>query len=286
MVGPKFRRAGTSMVEWRRLDDFIIKNQRAPRGTGVEPVRVGDTDAEWVRAPAVIPDRAVLLLHGGGFIIGSAATHRELAARISSSIEARVLVLNYRLAPEHPFPAALHDAVGAYRWLLDAGFRSDGLAVGGDSAGGGLTLQTLLALRDEGVPLPAAAFLLSPCTDWLRFDGESYSSRADADPYVTLEACRFTAAQYVGRNDPALPMLSPLEAELSGLPPLCIHVGDDEVLLSDSARLADRARAAGVEVELSIWPGMWHVFQASARLVPEARRSLEEIGRFVSARMG
>ncbi len=158
--------------------------------------------------------------------------------------------------------------------------------IGGDSAGGGLTLQTLIALRDEGSSLPAAAFFLSPVTDWVRFDGESYSTRADIDPWITPEMCRFTASHYVGDNDPETPLLFPVNIDLSGLPPLCIHVGDHEVLLSDSVRLAERARASNVDVELKIWPNMWHVFQTSARFVPEARQSIDEIGRFVVNHVG
>ena len=214
----------------------------------------------------------------------SPATHRELGARLSAAAKATVLVLDYRLAPEHPFPAAMRDAVSAYRWLLDTGYVERELVIGGDSAGGGLALQTLITLRDEEIPLPAAAFFLSPVTDWVHFDGESYSTRASVDPLNTLEMSRFTASQYVGDNDPQTPLLSPAGIDLAGLPPLLIHVGDHEVLLSDSVRLAERAHACAVDVEIEIWPGMWHVFQASARFVPEARQSIDEIGEFVVRR--
>jgi acetyl esterase/lipase len=281
-VGPKFRRAGESITKWRDLHDFIIKNQRIPDGADFRPVTVNGIAAEWIRTPNCEADRAILYLHGGGLIMGSPATHRELAARISAAARIRVLVLDYRLAPEHPFPAGMRDVVTAYRWLLENGYSKEQIVVGGDSAGGGLALQALIALRDEGYSLPAAAFFMSPPVDWVRFDGESLTSRADVDPMITVEMCRFTSTLYVGESDPDTPLFYPLDMDLSGLPPLCIHVGDNEVLLSDSTRLAERARACGVPVELRIWRGMWHAFQSSAALVPEARQSLSEIAQFIS----
>lgn len=281
IVGPKFKRAGNSVSELRKLDEFIIKNQKIPAGTEISQVLDESITAEWVRAPAAKTERAILYLHGGAFVMCSPLTHRELAARLSAASKAAVLVLDYRLAPEHPFPAAMQDAISAYRWLLDRGYTEGHLVIGGDSAGGGLALQTLIALGDEESPLPAAAFLLSPVTDWVRFDGESYSTRANVDPLNTREMCRLTASHYVGGNDPKTPLLSPANIDLSGLPPLCIHVGDCEVLLSDSVHLAERAHACGVDVEFKIWPSMWHVFHTSARFVPEARRAIDEIGRFI-----
>ena len=283
MAAP-YKRAGTSIPEWRKLVQPYIKLQKLPAGTEIQPVEALSRDlaAEWVCAPAAQTDRAILYLHGGAFIMGSPATHRELAARLSAAARARVLVLDYRLAPEHPFPAAMQDAMSAYQWLLDQGYADEQITIGGDSAGGGLTLQTLIALRDKGRTLPAAAFFLSPVTDWVHFDGESFSTRAKSDPWITLDMCKFTAAHYVGSSDPATPLLYPTDMNLAGLPPLCIHVGDDEVLLSDSVRLAERARACHVQVELVVWPRLWHVFQTMASLVTEAHQSLAAIGRFVS----
>lgn len=283
--GRKFRRAGTSIAKWRELDAFIIKNQKVPRDTSIQPVLADTVPAEWVRAPGAREDHAVLYLHGGGFIMGSPVTHRELAARVSTATRTSLLVPEYRLAPEHPFPAAMQDAVAAYRWLLSQGFQPARLAIGGDSAGGGLALQALLTLRDEGIPLPAAAFFMSPVTDMVHLDGESHRSRAGADPLIDTEGCRAMMRHYLGDNDPATPLLTPHTMDLAGLPPLCIHVGDYEVLLSDSVRFAERARACGVEVELKVWPGMWHVFQASARFLPEGRRSIDAIGRFIATHL-
>jgi monoterpene epsilon-lactone hydrolase len=286
VVAPPYRRAGMSIVEWRKLMQPYIKFQRLPAGTDVQSTSVSGTAADWVCAPSARTDRAILFLHGGACVMGSPGTHRELAARLSLAARARVLLLDYRLAPEHPFPAAMQDAISAYGWLLDQGYTAERIAVGGDSAGGGLALQTLIALRNEGRTLPPAAFFLSPVTDWVRFDGESFSTRATSDPWITLDMCKFTSALYIGPNDPAAPLLYPTGMDLSGLPPMCIHVGEDEVLLSDSTRLAERARACQVPAELVVWPGLWHDFQMMASLVPEGQRSLDEIGRFVGQRIG
>ncbi len=281
VMGRKFKRAGQSIEAWRRIDDFMIKHQRLPKGTEVQEVHIGSISADWVRAPNSKADRAVLYLHGGGGFMCSPATHREHAAHLSASTHAAFLLPEYRLAPEHPFPAALEDAVTSYRWLLDQGYTPDCLAIGGDSAGGGIALQTLIALRDEGSPLPAAAFFLSPVTDWVRLDGESMTTRAAVDVCITPEMHRWTSPFYVGDNDPETPLLSPVHADLSGLPPLLIHVGDDEILLSDSTRLAENAEKADVVVELEVWPGMWHDFTMSSGILPEGQHSAEEIGGFI-----
>jgi len=279
-VAPSLRRAG-SVHQLRSTLDQLTKFQRVPAGTEIRPALVNGTAAEWIRAPRAESDRAILYLHGGALVMGSPFTHRELAARLSDSSGIIVLALDYRLAPEHPFPAAMRDAMSAYAWLLDQGYAAEHLAVGGDSAGGGLALQTLIALKNEGSSLPAAAFFMSPQTDWVRFDGESYSTRGGADFWYNPEMYRRTASYYVGGNDPETALLSPVNGDLFGLPPICVHVGDHDVLLSDAVRFAERARACDVDVELKIWKGMWHVFQASARFVPEARRSIDEIGRFI-----
>jgi len=285
-VGARFKRAGNSVEAWRDSMDSVIKFQKTPAGTEITPLEVNNIPAEWLLARGAELDRTILYFHGGAFMMGSPLTHRELTGQLSFYSKARILVLDYRLAPEYPFPASLQDALSAYRWLLNEGCSPEHIVFGGDSAGGTLALQTLLCLRDEGSPLPAGAFLLSPVTDWIYFDGESYATRAHIDPWITLEMSKFTAGLYVGENDPETPLLSPVRMDLSGLPPLCIHVGDHEVLLSDSTRLAERAQATGVEVQIKVWPGMWHVFQSGARFVPEARQSLEEIGRFAQVRMG
>lgn len=282
VAGPMFARAGTSVDALRKTDDVLIKYQKLPRGTQVEEVSIGDVPAEWVCGPGADKSRVMIHLHGGAFVMGSAATHRELAARISAASGASAIVLNYRLAPEHRFPAALDDVVAVCRRLVGEGYTPQHLAIGGDSAGGCLALQTLIALRDRGELLPAAAYFLSPVTDVVRLDGESYTTHASLDPIVARETSRVVMSNYVGDNDPDTPLFYPLGMDLSGLPPCCIHVGDHEVLLSDSVRLAERAKAAGVDVQLRVWPGMWHVFQMSARLLPEGRMSIDEIGAFIA----
>jgi monoterpene epsilon-lactone hydrolase len=250
------------------------------RGVERQPVRAGDTPAEWLIPSNPAPDRAVLYLHGGGYVLGSCATGRNLAAGIADACAARVLSLDYRLAPEHPFPAALEDALGAYRWLLSQGFAPQALALAGDSAGGGLCVALLVALRDAGDPLPTAAALISPDVDLTR-TGESLRTRARADPMLEPEQIRIYTRAYAAGQDLRHPLLSPVYADLRGLPPLLIHVGQDEILLSDSERLAQRAAAAGVDATLEVWPHMWHDWHSFAAWMPEARRALDRLGQFV-----
>jgi monoterpene epsilon-lactone hydrolase len=284
-IGRKFRRAGTSVADLRKLEGILARSQRPPRGTRVSSVAAGERAAEWVDGPGARTEAAILYLHGGAFVIGSPATHRELAARISAAGAARVLSVDYRLAPEFPFPAALDDATSAYHWLREQGYASSALVIGGDSSGAGLAIQALLALRNEGVPMPCAGFLISPVTDWLDFTGDSFQTRAALDPLVTLTQTQHTSALYVGDRGGDDSLLCPTKTTLAGLPPLWIQVGDHEILLSGAQRLAERAAEDGVDVEFKIWPGMWHVFPAAARYVPEARKSLEELSAFLQKRL-
>jgi acetyl esterase/lipase len=227
----------------------------------------------------------VLYLHGGGYVIGSIKTHRDLMGRISRAAQARVLGLDYRLAPEHPFPAAVDDSLSAYRWLLDNGTKPARIAVAGDSAGGGLTVATLVAIRDAKLPLPAAGVCLSPWVD-MEGIGETMKTRAQADPVVQRDGLLGMASAYLQGKDPRSPLAAPLYADLKGLPPLLIQVGDAETLLDDSNRLADRARAAGVNVKLEVWPEMIHVWQLFASFLPEGQQAVEGIGSFIRSRIG
>jgi monoterpene epsilon-lactone hydrolase len=245
-----------------------------------EKVSANGVDAEWVSVSGAAADRAVLYLHGGGYVLGSVNTHRDLLGRISRVAQARVLGLNYRLAPEHPFPAAVEDAVAGYRFLLDKGLKPARIAVAGDSAGGGLTLATLVAVRDAKLPLPAAGVCLSPWVD-MEAQGESMKTRADRDPIASSDALFMMAQAYLGGKDPKTPLAAPLHADLKGLPPLFIQVGDAEVLLDDSNRVAERARAAGVKVKLEVWPEMIHVWQLFASFLPEGQEAIEGIGKFI-----
>jgi acetyl esterase/lipase len=247
-----------------------------------QTVEAAGLPAEWVAAPGSHPGRVVLYLHGGGYVIGSINTHRSLVARISAASGARGLAIDYRLAPEHPHPAAVEDATAAYRWLLEQGIEPARIAVAGDSAGGGLTLATLLALRDAGDPLPAAGVCLSPWTD-LEGSGASAQPGAVDDPLLHYEGLVEMARHYVGEEgDLRDPLAAPLHGDYAGLPPLLIQVGTREILLDDSTRVAERARAAGVDVTLEPWEGLIHVWQMFGALgVPEADEAVTRIGEFV-----
>jgi epsilon-lactone hydrolase len=245
-----------------------------------EPVSAGGVKAEWITAPNAAADRAILYLHGGGYIMGSINTHRELIARLSKAAQARILALDYRLAPEHPFPAPVEDTTAAYRWMLAQGLKASRIAVAGDSAGGGLTVAALVAFREAGLPMPAAGIPISPWVD-LEAIGESMKSRASQDPIVRPEMIREIANVYLAGQNPRSPLAAPLYADLHGLPPLLIHVGDAEALLDDSRRLADRAKAAGVNVTLEVWPEMPHVWHLFAHFLPEGQRAIDRAGEFV-----
>jgi acetyl esterase/lipase len=212
---------------------------------------------------------------------GGIKTHRDLMGRVSRAAGARVLGLDYRLAPEHPFPAAVDDSLAAYRWMLQQDLRPSRIAVAGDSAGGGLVIAALVAIRDAGLPMPGAGVCLSPWVD-LEGIGESMKTREKADPVVRRDMLTQMAAAYLGGKNARTPLAAPLYAELKGLPPLLIQVGDAETLLDDSNRLAQRARAAGVQVKLEVWPEMIHVFQLFAGFLPEGQQAVEGIGQYLS----
>ena len=253
---------------------------KLPKGIQVVKEIADGVPAEWLIPPGVSAGRVVLYLHGGSYVAGSINSHRSLAANIAIASKARALIIDYRLAPEHPHPAAVEDAVTAYQWLLNNQADPRHLAVVGDSAGGGLTLALLISLRDGKVPLPAAGVCLSPWTD-LAFSGESWKGKAAVDlviyAYKELEFARM----YLGGLDAKTPLASPLYADLKGLPPLLVQVGTDEVLLSDSTRLVDRAKQAGVNAVIDEWEKMQHVWQFAAGFIPEGRRAVAGIGEFI-----
>jgi monoterpene epsilon-lactone hydrolase len=264
----------------RTTMEAMTASSPLPDGTRIEPVDAAGVPAEWLDVPGVDPSRVLLYLHGGGYVIGSIASHRALAARIAAAAGVRALIIDYRLAPEHPFPAAVEDATAAYEFLLGQGIVPSRIAIGGDSAGGGLTFASLVALRDAGRPLPGAAIALSPWTD-LAGTGESMTTRAHADPMVQREPLLANGALYLGEADARTPTASPLYADLAGLPPICIQVGTAETLLDDSTRIAERIRAAGGRVELEAFEDLIHVFQAFAPHVPESVEAIEKLGAFV-----
>lgn len=256
-----------------------------PRGARFSAVDAGGVKSEWMETPLVDKARAFLLLHGGGYNAGSPRTHRKMAALLSRAAHMPVLVPDYRLAPEHPFPAAVKDSLKAYGYLLAQGIAEENIVVGGDSAGGGLALSMLLALREAGAKLPRAAVLLSPWTD-LTVSSPSYERLRKLDPIITREGLREAGLWYAGERSPADPMASPLFADAAGLPPLLVHAGGDEAMLDDSRIFAERARAAGVEVTFKIYEGMWHVHHHGAPEVPEAMAALNDIAAFIRAQFG
>jgi monoterpene epsilon-lactone hydrolase len=243
-------------------------------------VSAGGVDAEWI-VPADTPaDKAILYFHGGGFRLGSIASHRDLIAGIAEASGCRVLAINYRLAPEHHFPAAPEDALTAFDWLRAQGFAADNIALAGDSAGGNLVLTTMLGLRDRGRPLPAAGVLMSPWTD-LAATGKSYQSRAAADPIHQRSMILALAKNYLGEGgDPGNPLASPLYADLASLPPLLIQAGDRETVRDDATMLAAKARAVGVDAELQVFGGMIHVFQMFPE-IPQTAEAIAAIAAFL-----
>lgn len=246
----------------------------------VESVDAGGVPGEWVVAPEASPNRVILYLHGGAYTVGSPRLYRHLLHRLSHAAQSRVLGLDYRLAPEHPFPAAVEDATCGYRWLLSQGFDAARITIVGDSCGGGLTLATMVNLRDLGTPLPAAAACISPWVD-LECTGESLTTNAEVDPFIQTEHLQRRAKMYLRGSDPREPLASPLYADLHGLPPLLIPVGAPETLLDDATRFADAARAAGVDVELEVWDDMVHVWPLFAPILQEGQQTVERIGEFV-----
>jgi acetyl esterase/lipase len=248
----------------------------------VEPAQIGGVPGAWLSPPCRRDDRAVLYLHGGGYVMGSPTTHGRLAGDIAIAVGVPVFVADYRLAPEHRFPAALEDAVRAYRWLRGR-FGSDSIAVVGDSSGGGLTVATLLAIRDRGWPQPAAAACLSPWLD-LSLTTHDDQSLAALDPISSRHEMAQFAAIYLNGVDAETPLASPLFADLGGLPPLLIHVGTAELGLPEARLFTERARAAGVDATLEVWLDMVHVWHAFAARVPEAAAAVERVGSYLRDR--
>ncbi len=282
MMGEKLAQAGNDLKAMRAVMEGMTAFPSAGE-TRCTPVNAGGVPAEWIAASGAADDRVILYLHGGGYVMGSIATHREMAARLSKAARARALVIDYRLAPEHPFPAAVDDAVAAYRWLLSQNIKPSRIVVAGDSAGGGLTLATLVALRDAKAPLHAAGVCISPWTD-MEGTGDSMVTRAKADPVVQKQGLLGMAQLYLGGKDPKSPLAAPLYANLEGLPPLLIQVGDAETLLDDATRVAEKAKRAGVTVDLEVWPEMPHVWHLFAPFLPEGQQAIDKIGQYVQAK--
>jgi epsilon-lactone hydrolase len=270
-IGPEERR--------QRLDG-LGQALGVPDDARLEPATIDGVPAEWSETPQASAGRAVLYLHGGGYMAGSIISHRYVAVEIGRAAQARTLALGYRLAPEHPYPAQLEDALAAYHTLLHQGFAPGAIAVGGDSAGANLTLSLLLALREHGTPLPACAWLISPWTD-LTASGATMQSKANVDPMISKPYLLELAQAFAAGRDLADPKISPQLADLTGLPPLLIQVGSEETLLDDAVALAGRAGAAQVKVMLEIWPEMIHAFPMFFPRVSASRRATEHAGAFM-----
>ncbi len=251
---------------------------RLPAAVRRETLTVDGVPCERLVPVACQTDRALLYLHGGGFVYGLTPLHMEMVARIVGAMNVPALLVDYRLAPDHPFPAALDDCVAAYRWLLEQGIPAGHIGVAGDSAGGNLTLTLLMKLRDGGEALPAAAACLSPVAD---LSQKGASPAPFADPLLPPKALKLYRTAYVADNDPRQPLISPVFGDWQGLPPLLVHVGEDEILRADAVRIEALARAAGVDVQLDVFPRMWHVWQLYLEL-PQAVESLDAISRFLS----
>ncbi|HEY0602064.1 MAG TPA: alpha/beta hydrolase [Herpetosiphonaceae bacterium] len=276
---------GTPVEEQRRGWEEAVSGVILPSTITITAVDVAGIPSEWVASSAQpAGDTVVLYVHGGGFTAGSPKTHRELAARLVEASGSRLLVIDYRLAPESRCPAAVDDVVTAYRWLLDTGLAPQQIAFAGESSGAALIMAALVQLREAGAPLPAAVALISPWVD-LTMSGPTIESRAEVDPLTTKAGLTEASRYYLGDRDPGDPMASPLFADLQSLPPTLIHVGDHEILLSDSLQLAEKLRAAGVDVQLDIWDEMWHVWHGWAAAVPEARQAIVQIGQFLRERL-
>ncbi len=269
-----------TMEEVRAVVEKDLAEVPVPADVVCQPVDAGGIPGEWIVAPGASEERVLLYLHGGGYSMGSINTHREMLGRASRAAGARCFAIDYRLAPENPFPAGLEDCLTAYRWLLSSGVDPRKLVVGGESAGGGMTMAVLLSLRDAGDPLPAAGICISAWVD-MEGTGESLTTKADVDPMIKPEMIPALREMYIGDRDPLTPLASPLYADLKGLPPLLIQVGSAEILLDDSTRLAQKAKEAGVDATLEVWDDMVHAWHMFAYMLPEAQQAIERMGDFV-----
>ena len=276
--------ADVDVPEQRRLLRELISAQPLPAGVTVTAAALGGVPTAEVTVDGVEPRHVVLYFHGGVYVLGDAFQAAGLAAQVGRRTQAKVISVDYRLAPEHPYPAAVDDALTAYEALLQGGTAPADIAFAGESAGGGLAVATLVNARDRGLPLPAAAFAMSPYAD-LTLAGETLDAKRESDPLLSREALQARVGDYTGEHDAGLGLISPIFADLSGLPPLIIQVGTHEVLLDDAVRLARQAAIADVEVTLDITPGVPHVFQAYYPILDEAGAALDRAGQFLSARL-
>ncbi len=275
-----FKERGLSIEQNRAQGAQMARYFRVPKAVSVEQISIEGLPAAWIRPADASLERVLLHLHGGGYVTGSLDSHLMMCVPLAQTLQTNLLLPEYRLAPEHPFPAALEDALKTYRWLLGQGFQPKNIIISGDSAGGGLSLATVLALREAGDPLPAAVICLSPWAD-LTNSRQSHITKAEVEPVLTTTALHEWAACYNGDANLKNPLVSPVYANFHNFPPLFIQVGSDEILLDDSLALAAKARADGVDVSLRVWDGLWHVWPALGSLIPESGHAFDEIGEFL-----
>ncbi len=276
------REGGLALTIRRARADEEGARAPLPAGWTASPYDLGRS-GERLSGPSAAANRTLLYFHGGGFGVGSARSHRGLAAQLGHAAQSTAFTLDYRLAPEHPFPAALEDALEAYRRLLKEGRAPETIVLIGDSAGGALAISTALLARERGLPMPLGIVAIAPWVD-LTLSGDSMRFRAEQDPVLYEAGLRTMAGAYLGGADPKTPLASPLFADLAGLPPLLLHVGNDEVLLSDSERFVNAARAVGVDATVEIWPGLFHVWHAHYAELEAAREGISEIGAWLMRR--
>lgn len=276
----------TSIEELRKnTEEAAMRMMKPMEGVVYRQAEYPGLYAEWVEAEAAPKDKVVLYFHGGGFVMGSTKSHRNIVGNFVKRLGVKALVFDYRLAPEHPAPAAVDDGAAIYAWLLGQGYKAQDIGFAGDSAGGGIELAALLKCKDEGLPMPAVCAAFSPCTDMTR-SGESHRTREKADPCTPRGANETYMGYYTGKGDPRHPYASPLFGDLQGLPPVMIQVGDDETLRDDSVYFAERAKQADVEIKIRVWKGMFHCFPLLAPMFPEAVEALEETCGFIRAKLG
>jgi len=276
--------ADSDVEEQRRLLKELLSAQPLPEDVTVTAAALGGVPTAEITVDGIEPRHVVLYFHGGVYVMGDAFLAADLASQVGRRTEAKAISVDYRLAPEHPYPAAVDDALAAYEALLQSGIARSDIVFAGESAGGGLAVATLVNARDHGVPLPAAAFVMSPYVD-LTLAGTTMETRREVDPLLSFEALQARVPDYAGSQDAGLGLISPVFADLSGLPPLIIQAGTHEVLLDDAIRLAGRAATADVQVTLDITPGVPHVFQAYHAILDEGADALDRAGRLLSAHL-
>jgi acetyl esterase/lipase len=280
---PGARSFATDIAEVRRQFSSISeKFGNMPQEAGFRFGHAGPVQGEWVKVPDASPDRLILYFHGGGYVAGSPDTHRPLIARLCQAAQSNAFVPAYRLAPEFAFPAGLHDAIDAYRYLLQMNIAPSSIVLAGDDAGGGLAFACMVAIRDAGLPTPAGIAAMSPWAD-LSLSGWSLLQNANTETALSWDMLFVGARHYLKKQNPSDPYVSPVFASFRDFPPVMVHAGSNEILRDDASRLGDRAAEAGVPVSVEIYDGMQHLFQASTQ-VPAAHVSIQRLGQFIKAR--